>query len=296
MSAPVVLAKKNCWSFKISLILATVDRTTELERFLFSLDQQVGAGFELIVVDQNRDDRLVRLFRERKERYSITHVRSEPGLSRSRNIGLHHACGELVCFPDDDCWYPEGLLSKVCALFSEYTSWDGVTGRLIDAEGKPSNGRFGAKGGRVDRLTVWTQAISYTIFLRRRVIEAVGQFDEELGLGSGTPFASGEETDYLIRAVIRGYNIQYVPELRIHHPHSIVSYDEHVIKKARAYGVGMGHVVRRHRYPTWFKAKILLRPLGGALLSLLAIRLRKACYHLYVFIGRSQGLMMGIPK
>lgn len=281
---------ENCSSLRVSLILATIDRTAELQRFLFFLDQQLGARFELIVVDQNRDDRLVKLFIERKERYPITHVRSEPGLSRSRNIGLRHASGDIFCFPDDDCWYPQRLLSTVCALFNDHPAWDGVTGISIDAEGKLSSGRFNAKGGRVDELAVWNQAISFTIFLRRPVIEGVGQFDETLGVGSGTLFASGEETDYLIRAVRKGYNIQYLPEVRIYHPNSLASYDKRVLKKARTYGAGMGRVVRKHGYPTWFKAKILLRPIGGALLSLLALRLRKSCYHLYAFIGRCQGL------
>ena len=47
-------------SVKFSLILATVDRVTELERFLERLDRQTFRDFELFVVDQNTDDRLVR--------------------------------------------------------------------------------------------------------------------------------------------------------------------------------------------------------------------------------------------
>ena len=43
--------------------------------------------------------------------------------------------------------------------------------------------------------------ISFTIFLRRRVVERVGEFDETLGVGAGTPYGSCEESDYLIRAV-----------------------------------------------------------------------------------------------
>ena len=55
-----------------------------------------------------------------------------------------------------------------------------------------------------DRDNVWNRAMSFTIFLRARVVERVGRFDERLGLGSGTPWHSGEEIDYLIRALAAG--------------------------------------------------------------------------------------------
>ena len=56
-----------------SLILATVDRTGEVERLLDSLDSQTHREFELIVVDQNKDERLVPLLRAYRERFSILH-------------------------------------------------------------------------------------------------------------------------------------------------------------------------------------------------------------------------------
>ena len=40
-------------------------------------------------------------------------VESARGLSRARNAGLRMIAGDIVSFPDDDCWYPPDLLQRV---------------------------------------------------------------------------------------------------------------------------------------------------------------------------------------
>ena len=59
--------------------------------------------------------------------------------------------------------------------------------------------------------------ISFTLFLRRDVVARVGPFDERLGLGSGTPWSSGEELDYVLRAIQSGARIVYDPDLTVTH-------------------------------------------------------------------------------
>jgi glycosyltransferase involved in cell wall biosynthesis len=91
---------------KISLLLATLGRSFELERFMTSLDNQTYRNFELIVIDQNTDARLDPILRKYRGRFSFVHVRSDkPGLSRSRNEGMKHLSQDtdLLAFPDDDC-------------------------------------------------------------------------------------------------------------------------------------------------------------------------------------------------
>src|SRR5271166_2242893 len=100
----------------LSLIIATLGRVTELDRLLASLDRQTYKDFEVIVVDQNLDDRLLPLLREHK-RLSIHRLRSSAGLSRARNAGMRAAKGDIFCFPDDDCWYPDQLLAIVSEWF-----------------------------------------------------------------------------------------------------------------------------------------------------------------------------------
>ena len=114
---------------KISLILATKDRVKEIERFMQSLTHQGNGGLELIVVDQNADDRLESILENSKLSFPIIHLRSEVGLSRARNVGMAFATGDTIAFPDDDCWYPAGLLARVVSELQSQLSVDGLTGR-----------------------------------------------------------------------------------------------------------------------------------------------------------------------
>ena len=279
-------------------MLATVGRVAEVERFMAALAAQACPDVELIVVDQNEDDRLEPVLASYQQRLTIKRLRSRRGLSRARNVGIKSASGDVIGFPDDDCWYPNVLLSRVRDLLEGHPAWDGVTGRSEDGQGSASASRFDSKSGVIDLINVWRRGISYTIFLCRRVVERVGEFDETLGVGAGTPYGSGEETDYLIRAVRAGFTLQYSPTLVVYHPDPTQGYDARVLRRGRSYGQGMGRVLAKHSYPLWFRARCVFRPLAGTILSLTTLRFGKAAYHWQVCVGRLAGLRAsadGIP-
>ena len=84
---------------RFSLVLATVGRTDELRRFLAHLDTQTHREFELVVVDQNKDERLKPILEPYRGKFPILHLPSEQGLSRARNVGIEHARGDVIGFP-----------------------------------------------------------------------------------------------------------------------------------------------------------------------------------------------------
>lgn len=121
------------------------------------------------------------------------------------------------------------------------------------------------------------------------MVDRVGRFDETLGLGSGTPWGSGEEGDYLIRAVNCGFALTYRPEITIFHDDKASTYDERGRIRAYSYSMGLGRLLRKHRYPWWFVGYQCMRPCGGALAALLRGRTDRARYHFAVLRGRFEG-------
>ena len=268
------------------LVVATVDRADPLEVFLDSLERQTHRRFRVLIVDQNEDDRLVPAIAGSRS-LEMVHLRSSRGLARARNSALGRLTADLVAFPDDDCVYAPDLLERV-ALGLADTSLDGLTGRAVGLDGRSS------ESWRLDPAiltddNLWNRAISYTIFLRRHVVETVGAFDEQLGLGSGTAWSSGEETDYLVRAVRSGARIAFDPTLTVVHDESPLSRHDLRTRGFRD-GASVGYILRKHRYPARVLTRRLTRPLGGAVLSLARGDMARAGFHLATLRGRIVGL------
>ncbi len=263
------------------LVVATVGRIGELARLLASVETQGLSQLRVIVVDQSGDNRLAKVLDGRG--LELLHLRSRPGLSRARNVGLDHLSADIVAFPDDDCVYPPGLLQQIAERLAADPGLDGLTGRAADASGA-SSASWKTDSAVLTDDNLWNRAISYTIFLRRGTVERVGAFDERLGLGSSEPWASGEEIDYLIRAIRGGARIEYDPSLVVRHD---VRVDDTRIGSRD--GASVGYLLRKHEYPTDSVARMLVRPLGGIVVSLARMDRARASYHAATFRGRIRG-------
>lgn len=277
---------------RFSLLVCSVDRVCELDRLFESLAVQTDAKFDVVLVDQNEDNRLNPILEKFEQKLLIRQVRSARGLSRARNIGLQYCSGEVIGFPDDDCWYPPDLLERVWETLAR-TRADFLTGRWQDEHGRDGFGRWPPHGGPASAEHVWTRAISFTIFCRRTLVERIGQFDERLGVGAGTPWGAGEETDYLLRALESSAQGWHEPACIVYHPRPATNLDERALARALSYARGTGFVLRKHRSGIRRLARSLLRPVGGAVLAALGLDFKKARFHLRVLRGRCVGIIGG---
>jgi glycosyltransferase involved in cell wall biosynthesis len=277
----------------LSIVVSTLARKGELQRLLSSLEKQTFQDFEVIVVDQNPDSLIMSVVEEANGGASVRrlHTPNEKGLSRGRNRGLALARGKYLLFPDDDCWYPPGFLERAVGVLGQ-NDLDAVTGRPTSVDGRPIHGRFETNAQAIERSNVWTTQIEWIAFWRRALIEGLGGFDEAIGIGAPTPWQSAEGQDLMLRALCAGARCWYDPDLNGHDDgFDRRKADAVFIAKARAYGRGMGHVIRKQRCGPRVALYFLARSIGGSAVALVTGELPLARFHLATAVGRFEGIV-----
>jgi glycosyltransferase involved in cell wall biosynthesis len=224
---------------RFSFIVPTVGRTKELADLFASVVAQKRADVELIVVDQNEDDRLAPLVEAISSQLSVVHLRRrEKGQSAARNAGLLVASGQIIAFPDDDCWYPAGLLDRVDAWFRSNIAYTVLAVGAVDDEGISSGNRWIQDACDIGPLNVLRTTFCSSLFIHESARTRNILFDPKLN--------RGEETDFILRLLATGLRGRFDRSMHIHHPRRDMLSGTVSRERARSYGAGMGRLVRRH--------------------------------------------------
>lgn len=253
-----------------------------------SIAVQSAPARHVVVVDQSETLDVEELARK----YDFTHIRTKRGLSLGRNAGMAvlGEC-EVVAFPDDDCEYAPDTFAKLLNLFQE-TGADALSGRLDS--GDLQRVAFTRQREVLTKKTVWSRSIEPATFYRKSVLLAVGDFDEQLGIGAATKWQSGEGTDLLIRVMNDGGKVVYDPSVVVREHAADVIPDDY-LRKVRRYARGTGRV-----YAKWYspreKLLLLLRPLAAALVYLARGRRHEAAKKWQAAAGRFEGMIPKTPS
>ena len=206
----------------ISVVIPTRDRSDSIVKTIESVLENDHAAFELIVIDQSHDRRTewaVRPFAgDGRLRYFHT---TAQGVAQNRNDGIRLAVGEWIAMTDDDCQVPSDWLREIAAAFAANPRTGVVIGNVLAA---PHDRRTGFIQSYVRRepylaRTIWEkhriEGIGGNLAVKKNLWETLGGFDEMLG--AGTPFCAAEETDFVIRALLRGQAVYETPRVWVTH-------------------------------------------------------------------------------
>jgi GT2 family glycosyltransferase len=172
----------------------------------------------------------------------------------ARNLGIENSLSEIIYFLDDDCVPSKNCLSEIAAAYAKYP--------LISAVGGPVEFHSGNK--IVDLLN---EIFSYVPFyneekivrslptrnlsFKREVFYEIGVFNENLGY-------PGEDIDFNLRFLQKGYKMLYSPKIKAkhYHPMNLVSFYRSVFKYGRTsfklYRIWKDAYLRNFRTPTNF--------------------------------------------
>lgn len=276
---------------KFSLVVPTIGRPPELQRFIDHLHLQAGPGLdlnelELLVVDQSGKPDTGVLLAQQHAPFRIQHLpMNGRGASRARNYGWGFARGEFITFPDDDSHYPAGFLPRVLAEFAD-PNIAAISGS-VEHMSNPAT-----PAGPITRINVLDCCLEAALFARREPLGEL-RYDEAMGVGCETPWNSDEGPDLLLRMLDRGLRLQYCPQLVIHHPDPRQTLDERLQERNFKYSRGRGYLLRKHRFPFSFVAKTMVRSLGGSLLMAATLKPFWARYYWSSFVGKWVGLRGG---
>lgn len=253
---------------KISLITSTLGRQKPIIRLLQSLERQSYRNFEIIVVDQNAPGFLDDTLAPYAGTLDLKRIHSPKGLSRGRNAALPQVSGDIIAFPDDDCWYRPETLSEIAALMAQHPDHGMLLGRTTDENGRNSIVPSLAASCDIDRLNVIDAANSNSIFVRRDAAQAIGPFDERLGVGAATVFQGAEDRDYIARALALGVSCRFIAELTVFHDQVDTANGDH-LARIRKYALGDGAYYRKHNYGIERILYMTTKAMGGIPLRLL---------------------------
>lgn len=245
---------------KVSVIVCTRDRTTELAACLQSLRRCDPPPAEVIVVDNVPvTDATRELVRERfREFHYVCELR--PGLDWARNRGIAEANGDVIAFTDDDVVVDPSWIGALATIFAADGSIGLVTGLIepleLETEAQAwfeAYGGFGRGCWRryfqaiAGRPMPWTlvgvgeMGAGANMAVRRQLFDHVGLFDP--ALDAGTPTGGGGDLDMFFRLLKSGSLCVYDPAAIVRHHHRRTS--DALRRQLRAYGCATRCVLER---------------------------------------------------
>lgn len=132
---------------------------------------------------------------------------TDRGLSKSRNLAIEQATGDIGIICDDDEVFIEGYEEKIISAFQNYSKADIIIFSVIRKNGNRKT--YPTKVKRLNPLACLNVTSFEIAFRIQKIKKNKIRFNEQIG--SGVSNAGGEENIFLHDCIRKGLSIFFVP-------------------------------------------------------------------------------------
>jgi len=265
----------------VSIVICTYNRAELLERCLDYLQYQTVQNFEVIVVNGPSTDGTEAVLERYRDRIKVGR-NPEANLSKSRNLGIELADGDLIAFIDDDALPFDDWVATLLDEFNRRPSTLGALGGPVYYAGtldwqtqdigfnKLAEARINIPSSEIGR-DGWVRSLLGTnTCFRAEALRAVAGFDEQFDYFL-------DESELCFRMQARGWLVGYCPELYLRHEFAQSSnragaykYNWYAICKNTAYFVAAYSGLKGEALSTYVERRMQkerIKPLDAAVAS-----------------------------
>lgn len=162
----------------------------------------------------------------KKHPYIHEIISHQTGASLARNLGIKNALfqqAKIIAFTDDDCIITNTWIKNINKIFSN-SKIDAVFGRISPYQPQKNIGKkcpctFSKKNNNNNILipvsSLDSVGMTGNLVINSKIIDKIGLFNTKIGPGTIIP--GGEDTDFILRIINRGFLVYYSHSLRLYH-------------------------------------------------------------------------------
>lgn len=231
----------------IEILISTMNQTS-LD-FLFPMfPLKHFSNYNILIINQSKTTILLSEFPSVKVINS-----SDVGLSKSRNLGIEKATGEILIIADDDVIYQNDFVEKIITAYNKFDKAAIINFRAVKENGA-SLKKYPVRSRHTLNAFEVLNASSIEMTINKKKINSAGvRFDENFGLGSS--FEMGEEAVFLFDLKHKGQKIAFENQVIVKHEGLTSSNKIDTLHKYYIYGAVLKRALKIN-FAFWLMLKL----------------------------------------
>ena len=202
--------KNEASSLQLEILVSTVNRNS-LD-FLHQMFQNNAiADYQILIVNQTSEQHTLH-----SENPRIRVINSfEIGLSKSRNLAIENAIGDICLLADDDVIYLKDFEKIILESYSNHENADVISFKTFTTENHPYYSNYPKETAKLNAFCKYVLSIEIS-FIRLSIVNSNSRFNENFGLGA--TFEDSENYVFFKDLLSnKNLNLLFVPEFIVMH-------------------------------------------------------------------------------